>query len=107
MGFKKSEDFKYEIKEVLGVASPQEDLQGDWVKAVLSTMMSQKPGEEEAGIDIRNYNAGTGVCRKGIRLTIQEAHNVCDILLQNGYGSLDVLEKELAKRKGMFSGKTE
>lgn len=103
MGFKKNdEDFEYVIEEVLGVASPQEDLQGDWTKAVLKTLMGE---EKEAGIDIRRYNAGNGRIRNGIRLSIQEAHNVCDILLQNGYGSLDVLEKELNKRKGMFSGK--
>lgn len=103
---KRSGDFKYSITEVLGVASPQEDLQGDWVKAVLKTLMDQGYGEgEEPGVDIRNYNAGTGVSRKGIRLSIQEAHNVVDILLKNGYGSMDVLEEEYNKRKGMFSGK--
>ena len=102
MAYKRDENFKYEIKEVLGVASPQEDLKGDWVKAVLVSLMGE---EEEMGIDIRAYNAGNNTCRKGVRLSIQEAHNVCDILLMNGYGSLSVLEKELEKRKGMFSGK--
>lgn len=104
MAKRKKEDFKYEIKEVLGVASPQEDLKSDWTKAVLTSLMSNDEGEMEDGIDIRNYNAGTGRIYKGIRLSIQEAHNVCDILLQHGYGSMDVLETEYNKRKGMFSG---
>lgn len=99
---KNNEEFKYVIEEVLGIASPQEDLQGDWTKAVLKTLMGE---EGDAGIDIRHYNAGNGMIRKGIRLSPQEAHNVCDILLKNGYGSLDVIEEELNKRKGMFSGK--
>ena len=102
MAYKRDENFKYEIKEVLGIASPQEDLQSDWVKAVLLSLMGE---EEEAGIDIRHYNAGKNTLRKGIRLSIQEAHNVADILIANGYGSTEVLEKELEKRKGMFSGK--
>lgn len=103
MAKKNSEDFKYEIKEVLGVASPQEDLKGNFVKAVLTSLMSNDDGEMLDGVDIRGYNASTGRIYKGIRLSIQEAHNVCDILLQNGYGSMDVLEAEYNKRKGMFS----
>ncbi len=97
---------KYEIKEILGISSPQETLQGNWVKAVLTSLMTQKEGgEEEPGIDIRHYNVESKLTRGGIRLSIQEAHNVCNILLQNGYGSLEVLEQELEKRKSMFSGK--
>ena len=101
---KKEGDFVYEIKELLGVASPQEDLTSDWVKAVLITLMGE---EKVEGIDIRNYNCGTKHLATGIRLSVQEAHNVCDILLKNGYGSLDVLEEEYNKRKNMFSGKEE
>lgn len=105
MAKKSKEDFKYEITEVLGIASPQEDLKGDFAKAVLKSLMSgEKEGEMIDGVDIRGYNAGTGRTYKGIRLSIQEAHNVCDILLQHGYGSMDVLEAEYNKRKGMFSG---
>lgn len=104
MAKKSKEDFRYEIKEVLGIASPQEDLKGDFVKAVLTSLMSGEKDEMIEGVDIRGYNAGTGRTYKGIRLSIQEAHNVCDILLQHGYGSMDVLEAEYNKRKGMFSG---
>lgn len=102
MAKSKDENFTYVIKEVLGVASPQEDLKSDWVKAVLSTLMGE---DQEEGVDIRAYNCGTKVMRKGIRLSVQEAHNVCDILLKNGYGSMDVLEEEYNRRKNMFSGK--
>lgn len=93
------EEFQYQIKEILGIASPQEDTNKAWVKAVIMTLMGK---EEEVGIDIRNYNTEQSRMRNGIRLTPQEASNVCDILLQRGYGSLEVIEEQLAKRKGVF-----
>ena len=104
MARKQNEDYQYEITEVLGVASPQETLNGDWVKAVLTSLMTLEEGKEpEEGVDIRKYNAGNGRVRGGIRLSIQEAHNATDILIQNGYGSFDVLEAEYNRRKGMFA----
>lgn len=108
MGYnKKDENFTYEIKEILGIASPQEDLKSDWVKAVLLTLMGDKENEDvhEEGVDIRKYHVGKNIMKNGLRLSIQEAHNVCDILLQNGYGSLDVLKAEYERRQNMFSGK--
>lgn len=98
---KKDENFTYQIKEILGIATPQETLSGDWVKAVLYTLMGE---EEEPGVDIRKYNAGTKRSSTGIRMSLQEAHNATDILLRNGYGSIEVLEEELVRRKNMFSG---
>lgn len=106
MAYNKDEKFTYEIKEILGIASPQEDLRGDWVKAVLLTLMGNGETEDkEEGVDIRKYHAGKKIMRNGLRLSIQEANNVCDILLQNGYGSLDVIKSECEKRQNMFSGK--
>lgn len=101
--FKDDPEFKYEIKEILGIASPQENLTSNWVKGVLKTLMTTSDGEEE-GVDIRRFDTASQRCGKGmgIRLTIEEAHNVCNILLQSGYGSLEILEQELAKRKSMF-----
>lgn len=96
---KKSEDFKYEIKEILGIASPQEDTKSVWVKAVLETLMGDN---KEVGIDIRNYNIDHERMKNGVRLTPQEANRVCDILMEHGYGSLEVMEEQLSKRKGIF-----
>ena len=39
---------------------------------------------------------------RGIRLTIEEAHNVVDILLENGYGSTEAIEKAYKNRMEMF-----
>lgn len=96
-------NFKYEIKEILGIASPQENLKSNWAKGVLKTLMTTSEGQEE-GVDIRRFDASSQQMGRGsgIRLTIEEAHNVCNILLQNGYGSMEVLEEEYNKRKQMF-----
>lgn len=92
-------DVKYEINEILGVASEDAGLHSDWCKAVLKTLM-----DEEDGIDIRRFNAGSKMLGKGIRLTVQEAHNVADILISNGYGSMKVIEEEYNRRKSLFEG---
>ena len=97
---KKDDNFRYEIKEVLGVASTQADTSMAWVKAVLMTLKGE---EQEVGIDIRNFNQETSHMRSGIRLTPQEANNVCDILLSKGYGSLEVIEEQIKLRKNQFS----
>lgn len=94
------DDFRYEIKEILGVASPQEDTSRTWIKAVLSTLKGE---EQEFGIDIRNFNFATSRMSSGIRLTPQEANNVCNILMEHGYGSIEIMERKLAERKGAFS----
>lgn len=101
--FKDDPNYKYEIEEILGIASPQENLTSNWAKAVLKSLMTTSDGQEE-GVDIRRFDTASQKCAKGsgIRLTIEEAHNVCNILLQNGYGSLEVIESEYKKRKGMF-----
>ena len=101
--FKEDPNYKYEIEEILGIASPQENLTSNWAKAVLKTLMTTSEGQEE-GVDIRRFDTANQKCGKGsgIRLTVEEAHNVCNILLQNGYGSLEILEEEYNKRKKMF-----
>lgn len=96
----KKDNYSYEITEVVGIASEQPvDFHSEWCKAVLKTLLN---GTDE-GIDIRRYNSETKVLgHGGIRLTIQEAHNMVDILLQNGYGSMEVLEKVYNERKSLF-----
>ena len=43
----------------------------------------------------------------GIRLTPEEANNVTNILLENGYGDFEALEKEYNKRRSLFSSEKE
>ena len=95
----KMDDWKYEITEVLGTVSPQADLESAWAKAVLKTLFN----DSEEGIDIRRYNSVKNILGKsGIRLTVAEAHNLTDILLQNGYGSMETLEKEYNRRRALY-----
>ena len=100
----KSNDISYEIKEILGVASVQEDLRGDWCKAVITTLMRDKNGEDVEGLDIRRINIENHCMGHGVRFTPVEANNVTNILLENGYGNFDILEKEYLKRKSLFEG---
>lgn len=99
MAGKAKADFKYDITEILGVASPEADLKSSWCKAVLKTLFN----EEEEGIDIRSFNIDSKTMgHRGIRLSIQEAHNLTDILIENGYGSMEVLEREYKRRRSLL-----
>lgn len=103
---KKKPDLKYEITEILGVASVQEDLRSNWCKAILKTLMNDGSGDAE-GLDIRRFNVEDYSMGTGIRLTPEEANNVANILLENGYGNFEVLEEEYKKRKSLFSSEEE
>ena len=91
----------YEITEVLGVVTPTEDLRTHVVKGVIRSLW-EHDGKEEEGIDIRRFNQLTNTTFGGIRLTIEEAHKVCDILLDRGYGSTKAIESAYKKRIGLY-----
>lgn len=93
---------KYEIVEILGDLSPTETLKGKMTKGVLKSLWTKENGETEDGIDIRWYNKQLNSSLSGIRLTLEEAHMACNILLEAGYGSTDVLERALEKRKSLY-----
>lgn len=97
--------FDYEIKEVLGTVTPTEDLRTPIIKGVLRTLLKTADGIEEEGIDIRRFNRNTNMVFGGIRLTIEEAHRVCDILLDLGYGTTENIEEALKKRKELTGSK--
>lgn len=101
----KNPNFSYEIKEVLGEVATSVSSSGRYAKAVLKTLMKQNNSDPgETGIDIRKYDRTLMVpSGSGIRLTVQEANNVCDILLKNGFGSTDVLEEEYNKRRNLYT----
>ena len=99
----------YEIKEILGNVTPVQTANSTFIKGVLKTLAKYSeddPGEE--GVDIRYYNHILKIPNgRGIRLTEEEAHAVCDILVQNGYGSTKTLESELERRKSLYLEKGE
>lgn len=97
--------FDYEIIEVLGTVTPTEDLRTPIIKGVLRTLWKTANGDEEEGIDIRRFNRNNNMVFGGIRLTIEEAHRVCNILLDLGYGSTENIEAALEKRKDLTGSK--
>lgn len=103
---KKDPNYKYEITEILGVASVQEDLRSNWCKAILKTLLNDGSGDEE-GLDIRRFNVEDSTMGTGIRLTPEEANNVTNILLENGYGDFEKLEEEYNRRRSLFSSEKE
>lgn len=96
--------FEYEVKEILGDVTPTEDLKAHTVKRILRSLWHHD-GQVEEGIDIRKCSVATNAIFGGIRLTIEEAHSVCDILLDKGYGSTDAIERAYEKRIERFAAK--
>ena len=95
---KNNKDYKYDITEIIGVATPNADLNSDWVKAVLKTLLN----DTDEGIDVRKFNQKTNVLGNGIRLTIDEANNLADLLISHGYGSMEAIETEYKRRCDLF-----
>lgn len=96
--------YNYKVKEILGTLTKNADLHADWAKSVLYTLL-ESSGEKEAedGIDIRDYNSKVQrMGARGIRLTIDEANTLVDILLANGYGSMESIEEAYNKRVGLY-----
>lgn len=94
---KKIEDFSFEIKEFIGVL--KESDKHDWCKAVTKISWNDNPPT----IDIRNINVSQNKIGKGISLTDEEADRLVDILLENDYGSLDILTKALERKRSRFT----
>lgn len=88
-----AKEFKYEIKEF--IAPLKENDKNDWVKAVTRISWNDGP----ANIDIRNLNMTQEKIGKGISITDEEADKLTEILLDEGFGSVNKLEEALKKRK--------
>lgn len=86
-------DFKYEITEF--IAPLKESDKHDWVKAVARISWNEGP----ANLDIRNINMTQERIGKGISITDEEADKLTEILLDEGFGSIEKLEEALEKRK--------
>lgn len=91
----------YEIVEILGRATPVEDCKTKYAKTVIRSLWNDD-GEVKDGIDIRWVDVSGTKSFGGIRMTLAEAHNVCNILLENGYGSTESIEKAYKQRMSLF-----
>jgi hypothetical protein len=100
----KKDKIQYEITEVLGIVSPTEDLKTRFAKGVIKSLWNNN-GTMEEGLDIRRFDEVTKHAFGGIRLTLEEAHKVCDILLEQGYGSTEVIKQAYEKRLELHGGK--
>lgn len=99
----KKQDYSYTITEVLGSISEPND-RTNWCKAILKTLLN----DEDEGIDIRRADLQKKVMgSSGIRLTDDETHKLVDLLLENGYGSYDVIETVYKNRQSLFYSEEE
>ena len=95
-------EFEYAVESVLGVIS--ESTSSPWGKYVITARNGDKPSTT----DVRNLRRGTTgdvqfeTIGKGISLNGFEADKLTDIMLENGFGTTEVLEAELARRKSMY-----
>lgn len=96
MAKKSKEDFTYSIEEF--IAPLRESDKNDWVKGVARI----KWGDNPTTLDIRNINLATNGAYRGISLSDEEADTLTNILLDEGYGSIEEIEKAVSKRKSMF-----
>lgn len=93
----KPEDLSYEIEEFVG--SLKESDKHDWVKAVAKISWNGNPATN----DIRNINPADNRIGKGISLSNEETDTLVDILLEKDYGSLEVLEEAVKRKKARFT----
>lgn len=91
------DDFSYEMIEFLG--SIKESPSSDWSKSVARISWNGNPST----IDIRNMNLGKDIMGKGISLSDEEADSLVDLLLSEDYGSIEMIESALNKKKCRFT----
>lgn len=96
MARRDKEDFSYNIEEF--IAPLKESNKNDWVKGVARI----KWGDNPTTLDIRNINLATNSAYRGISLSDEEADELTNILLDEGYGDIEEIEKCIKKRKSMF-----
>ncbi len=92
------DDLKYNIDKVIGIISEDAN---DWKKYI--TKISW--GESESKLNIRTMNLEKKIIGKGISLSDDESELMVNLLLAEGYGSINILEEELERRKSIKSSK--
>ena len=86
-------EFKYEITEFIGALKESDS--HDWVKAITRISWNYGP----SNLDIRNINMAQNILGKGISITDEEAETLTNILLDEGFGSVEKLQEALNKKK--------
>ena len=94
---KENPEFTYKIESYIG--SLKESDKHDWSKSVMRIAW----GDNMATLDIRNVNMKDKRIGKGISLSDEEADKLTDILLENGYGSMECIKESLEKKKSIFT----
>lgn len=100
---KRDTNLSCDIIKVVGNIS--ESNTSDWCKAVMKVAWGDNP----ATLDIRRTKIEDDkyVPTKGISLSDLEADKLVEILLDEGYGSMEALEEALKKKRQFFSLSTE
>ena len=89
----KKDNLDYKIENVIGHITEPTDR--GWSKSVIEVRVGDKP----AAIDIRNVNIDANVFGKGIQITKEECDVLVDLLLENGFGSTEAIDKAYKQRK--------
>ena len=88
---------KYKIEEIIETLSEAKN--NDWGKFIVKARFEDNPST----IDIRRMKFGeTTITGKGISLTDSECDKVVESLAKRGYGTTEVLEDEIKRRKKMY-----
>ena len=83
----KKEEFKYEIKEVIGNVSESD--KNNWTKSLIKIKWNDRP----VTLDLRRINLTQNIMGSGITLgTDEEIDKLVDMLLELGYGSTEIIE---------------
>lgn len=90
---KKTEEVLFNIEEVIAVL--KESDKHDWTKGILKISWGGRPST----VDIRNFNFSQNKAGKGISLTQEETEEIVNHLLEKDYGSIDILENALKRKK--------
>lgn len=94
---KKKEEFSFIIEEHMGCLKQSEE--HGWTKDIVKIIW----GNNSPTVDIRNMNITQNRVGKGISLTNEECDKMVDILLNNGYGTVEQIKKALEERKNIFT----
>jgi hypothetical protein len=98
---KEKDEFDYHIEKIIGTISSNEKTL--WGKYVCVARNSDNP----TTVDIRHLKKESGddenvLIGKGMSLSGFEVDVLTDILVSNGYGTTQVLEDEIERRKRMY-----
>lgn len=94
-----SKEFKFEMEEFLGTLSESD--KHDWAKSVIRVSWNDNP----TTLDIRRFNVSMNNVGKGISLTDEEVDKLVEVLLDAGYGDLDMLREKCSHRESRFRPK--